>query len=89
MLRVLGCPVERTLPPNLGLTQLRAGKSLIDLVDADSELGRAEDADQSGLWVDAFQDFEGLGVNGAEGGVAGEQDPSTAGRGHERGHRQR
>ncbi|MFM1897120.1 MAG: hypothetical protein RLZZ385_2194 [Pseudomonadota bacterium] len=36
---LLGCPVERTLE-DLGLTQLRAGNSLIDLVTVDSELGR-------------------------------------------------
>ena len=36
---LLGCPVERTLE-ELGLTQLRAGDSLIDLVTTDSELGR-------------------------------------------------
>jgi len=39
--RVLGCRVERRLPAPAGLTQLRAGRSLIDLVDADSALGRA------------------------------------------------
>jgi len=39
--RVLGCDVERTLPPETGLTQLRAGKSLIDIVDVNSNLGRA------------------------------------------------
>jgi glyoxylase I family protein len=38
---VLGCRVERTLPPETGLTQLRAGNALIDIVDVDSELGRA------------------------------------------------
>ncbi len=36
---VLGCPVESVLP-DLGLTQLRAGDSIIDLVSVDSELGR-------------------------------------------------
>ncbi|UUM30747.1 VOC family protein [Vibrio japonicus] len=36
---VLGCPVERELP-ELGLTQLRAGDSIIDLVSVDSELGK-------------------------------------------------
>lgn len=35
----LGCIVEREIP-ELGLTQLRAGKALIDLVLVDSELGR-------------------------------------------------
>lgn len=38
---VLGCNVERTLPPETGLTQLRAGESLIDIVDVNSDLGRA------------------------------------------------
>ena len=37
---VLGFPVERRLE-ELGLVQLRAGESLIDLVDVDSPLGRA------------------------------------------------
>ena len=36
----LDCPLERELP-ELGLTQLRAGNALIDLVSVDSELGRA------------------------------------------------
>lgn len=35
---VLGCPVERRL--EIGLTQLRAGGALIDIVAVDSELGR-------------------------------------------------
>jgi glyoxylase I family protein len=38
---VLGCTVERELSPRTGLTQLRAGDALIDLVAVDSELGRA------------------------------------------------
>lgn len=37
---VLGCSVERA-QADLGLTQLRAGRSLIDLVTADGALGRA------------------------------------------------
>lgn len=37
---VLCCPVEKE-QPDLGLTQLRAGRSLIDLVDVNSRLGRA------------------------------------------------
>ena len=37
---VLGCRVERELPAATGLTQLRAGDALIDLVTVDSELGR-------------------------------------------------
>jgi len=37
---VLGCTVERELPPETGLVQLRAGAALIDIVPVDSELGR-------------------------------------------------
>jgi len=37
---VLGCTVERTLSPEIGLTQLRAGQALIDLVNVDSQLGK-------------------------------------------------
>ena len=45
---VLGCKIERTLPAHVGLTQLRAGKSLIDIVTVDSELGRAGGPPPSG-----------------------------------------
>ena len=38
--KVLHCPIERTLPEEVGLTQLRAGNALIDIVSVDSELGR-------------------------------------------------
>jgi catechol 2,3-dioxygenase-like lactoylglutathione lyase family enzyme len=37
---VLGCGIERETPSNIGLTQLRAGNALIDLVNVDSQLGR-------------------------------------------------
>jgi glyoxylase I family protein len=37
---VLGCRLERG-PGEVGLAQLRAGQSLIDLVDVQSDLGRA------------------------------------------------
>ena len=37
---VLGCSVERSLSDSFGLTQLRAGSALIDIVDVDGELGR-------------------------------------------------
>ncbi len=37
---VLGCHVERALPPEKGLVQLRAGNALIDIVPIDSELGQ-------------------------------------------------
>jgi glyoxylase I family protein len=38
---VLNCQPERSLPPDIGLIQLRAGDALIDIVDVESELGRA------------------------------------------------
>src|SRR5574337_1000628 len=38
--QVLGCPVERR-EDEMGLIQLRAGRSLLDLVPVDSPLGRA------------------------------------------------
>ena len=37
---VRGCVIERSLIDSIGLVQLRAGASLIDLVLVDSELGR-------------------------------------------------
>ena len=37
---VLGCTVERETSTETGLTQLRAGSALIDLVTVESELGR-------------------------------------------------
>ncbi len=52
---VLGCPVERRQEA-LGLVQLRAGRSLIDLVPVDSPLGKAGGAapGQEGLNLDHF-----------------------------------
>ena len=38
---ILGCEIERESAPETGLTQLRAGNALIDLVVVDSELGKA------------------------------------------------
>ncbi len=45
---LLGCPVERQLAPEVGLTQLRAGSSLIDLVTLDGQLGMAGGGEPSG-----------------------------------------
>lgn len=52
---ILGCPIERTLP-QLGLTQLRAGQALIDLVELDSELGQlgGKAPQQNGRNLDHF-----------------------------------
>ena len=51
----LGCPVERRID-ELGLVQLRAGASLIDLVPVDSPLGKAGGSapDRSAPNVDHF-----------------------------------
>ncbi len=38
---VLGCVAERTTSAEFGLTQLRAGNALIDIVDVNGQLGRA------------------------------------------------
>ena len=37
---VLGCRLERETSAEFGLTQLRAGNALIDIVDVNAELGR-------------------------------------------------
>ncbi len=37
---VLGCEVERESSPEFGITQLRAGDALIDLVRVDSKIGK-------------------------------------------------
>ena len=37
---VLGCVLERETSTEMGLTQLRAGDSLIDIVNVDGELGK-------------------------------------------------
>jgi glyoxylase I family protein len=52
---VLGCSLERT-QADLGLYQLRAGQSLIDLVTADGKLGRTGGAapGEEGLNLDHF-----------------------------------
>ncbi|MDH3692464.1 MAG: VOC family protein [Gammaproteobacteria bacterium] len=53
---ILGCVVERKSSPELGLVQLRAGDSLIDIVAVDSELGRMGGAapGQEGRNMDHF-----------------------------------
>lgn len=73
----LGCPVERRLD-ELGLVQLRAGASLIDLVPVDSPLGRAgggapaadaPNMDHVALRIGTF-DEDALRTHLAEHGVA-------------------
>ena len=38
---VIGCTLERETSAEFGLTQLRAGSALIDIVDVNGELGKA------------------------------------------------
>lgn len=53
---ILGCVPERATSAEFGLTQLRAGSSLIDIVDVNGELGRSGGPapGQSGMNVDHF-----------------------------------
>ena len=62
---VLGCAVERELSPEFGLVQLRAGRSLIDIVSVQGKIGQAGGAgpgkegrnmDHFCLRVDAFDE---------------------------------
>ena len=81
---VLGCHEERRLP-DLGLVQLRAGQSLIDLVGVDTPLGKAggeapaQDApnvDHFALRVDPFDEAriaEHLAAHGVRSGPVGER----------------
>ncbi|WP_394127071.1 VOC family protein [Vibrio hepatarius] len=52
---ILACPIERELP-ELGLTQLRAGNALIDIVTVESKLGQlgGKAPVQNGRNVDHF-----------------------------------
>jgi catechol 2,3-dioxygenase-like lactoylglutathione lyase family enzyme len=53
---VLGCVLERATSEEIGLTQLRAGNSLIDIVDVHGKLGKSGGAapQQTGNNVDHF-----------------------------------
>lgn len=77
---VLGCPVERRQDA-IGLVQLRAGRSLIDLVDVAGKLGRAGGAaparegrnlDHLCLRVDPFDEMAIRAHLAAHGVAAGE-----------------
>ena len=64
---VIGCRLERETSPEFGLTQLRAGNALIDIVDVAGELGRQGGAaagttgrnlDHFCLQIEAFDEAE-------------------------------
>ena len=64
---VIGCTLERETAPEFGLTQLRAGSALIDIVDVHGELGKKGGAapgpegnnlDHFCLQIEAFDEAE-------------------------------
>ena len=64
---VIGCTLERETTAEFGLTQLRAGNVLIDIVDVNGELGKAGGAapgptgnnlDHFCLQIEAFDEAE-------------------------------
>ena len=74
--RVLGCTLERVLSAEIGLSQLRAGDALIDIVAVNSELGRAggeapspsgNNLDHFCLQIEPFEESELLDYLSAQG----------------------
>ena len=74
--RVLGCTLERVLSAEIGLSQLRAGDALIDIVAVNSELGRAggeapspsgNNLDHFCLQIEPFEERELLDYLSAQG----------------------
>ena len=64
---VLGCVLERTTSEEFGLTQLRAGSALIDIVDVNGKLGisggpppreTGNNVDHFCLQIEPFQEHE-------------------------------
>jgi len=64
---IIGCTRERETSPGFGLTQLRAGNALIDIVDVNGELGRkgggapgpsGNNLDHFCLQIEAFDEAE-------------------------------
>ena len=78
---VIGCRLERETSPEFGLTQLRAGNALIDIVDVAGELGRQGGAaagktgrnlDHFCLQIEAFDEAELIGYLQSRGIDCGE-----------------
>jgi catechol 2,3-dioxygenase-like lactoylglutathione lyase family enzyme len=74
--QALGCTLERSLPEEIGLSQLRAGDALIDIVAVNGKLGRAGGAapsptgnnlDHFCLQIDPFEQHELLDYLSAQG----------------------
>lgn len=64
---IIGCSLERETSPEFGLTQLRAGNALIDIVDVNGELGKkggpapsasGNNLDHFCLQIEAFDESE-------------------------------
>ena len=64
---IIGCTLERETSPEFGLTQLRAGNALIDIVDVNGKLGKkggaapaatARNLDHFCLQIEAFDESE-------------------------------
>ena len=64
---VLGCTIERVAPEDIGLTQLRAGSALIDIVDVNGKLGQpggpapqdtGNNVDHFCLQIEPFEEHE-------------------------------
>jgi hypothetical protein len=75
------CSLERETSPEFGLTQLRAGNALIDIVDVAGELGRQGGAaagtsgrnmDHFCLQIEAFDEVELIGYLQSHGIDCGE-----------------
>lgn len=69
-LDIIGCTAERETSAEFGLTQLRAGNALIDIVDVNAELGKSGGAapgssgnnlDHFCLQIEAFDESELIG----------------------------
>ena len=67
---IIGCTLERETSADFGLTQLRAGNALIDIVDVNGELGKSGGAapgpsgnnlDHFCLQIEAFDESELIG----------------------------
>ena len=78
---ILGCVLERATSEEFGLTQLRAGNSLIDIVDVNGQLGKSggpapretgNNVDHFCLQIEPFEESELKAYLGERGVEAGE-----------------
>jgi glyoxylase I family protein len=78
---IIGCTLERETSADFGLTQLRAGNALIDIVDVNGKLGKSGGAapgtsghnlDHFCLQIEAFDESELIGYLKSRGIDCGE-----------------